>query len=149
MTNSPTLKGTHIRCKGNVEKNYEQVPHTINSYLDLGLISGNALAVYVLLLKNDNKEMWVRFPHHTTAPQHIKPNISPNHFPSEIPRIGTSDKIKMAKPQPFSFIRSILLCPGYQTVFSICFQDSGNKKRPSETGKDQDKYWITQPISKF
>ena len=56
------IKGTHIRCKGNVEKNYEQLPHSIFKYLELGLISGNELAMYILLLKNDNKEIGYAFP---------------------------------------------------------------------------------------
>ncbi|MFE4133760.1 helix-turn-helix domain-containing protein [Peribacillus sp. YIM B13482] len=60
--NTPKIKGTHIRCKGNVEKNYEQVPHSIFSYLGFGLISGNELAVYILLLKNDNNQKRYAFP---------------------------------------------------------------------------------------
>jgi predicted transcriptional regulator len=60
------IKDTGIRCKGNVEKNYEQVPHSIFRYLELGLISGNDLSVYLLLLKNDNKEIGYAFP---TTPQ--------------------------------------------------------------------------------
>lgn len=48
------IKGTNIRCIGNVEGNFEQLPHAILEYMKLGLISGNDLAVYFMLLKNDN-----------------------------------------------------------------------------------------------
>lgn len=48
------IKGTEIRCIGNVTGNFEQLPHAILEYMKLGLISGNDLAVYFMLLKNDN-----------------------------------------------------------------------------------------------
>lgn len=63
MTNTTIkIKGTGIRCKGNVQGNYEQVPSTIYSYLELGLISGNELAVYLMLLKNDHNQYGYAFP---------------------------------------------------------------------------------------
>lgn len=68
MTKTKTIiKGTGIRCKGNVGKDklvnsFEQVPSTIYSYLEFGLISGNELAVYLMLIKNDNTEIGYAFP---------------------------------------------------------------------------------------
>jgi predicted transcriptional regulator len=63
MTNHASkIKGTDTRCKGNVEKNFEQVPHSIFNYLALGLISGNDLAVYIMLLKNDNNQKLYAYP---------------------------------------------------------------------------------------
>lgn len=89
------IKDTGIRCKGNVEKSYEQVPHSIFRYLELGLISGNDLAVYLLLLKNDNKEMGYAFP--TTKQLTIWTGISEKTVKEAIKKLGIVGLIRKEK----------------------------------------------------
>jgi len=50
--------GSNILCKGKLEKDFEQIPHSIFNYLALGLITGNDFAVYVKLHQFFNKERY-------------------------------------------------------------------------------------------
>ncbi|MGM0922851.1 MAG: transcriptional regulator [Bacillota bacterium] len=60
--NTTTIQGTGIICKGNVEKNYEQVPMELFEYIKLDLISHTDLVVYVKLLQLYNVDYGYAFP---------------------------------------------------------------------------------------
>lgn len=100
MTNSIKINGTGIRCKGNVKGHYEQVPGTIFTYLELGLISGNELAVYLLLLKFDNKEYGYAFP--TTKQLAIRTGVSDRTAKQAIKTLETVGLIKIEKAPNFA-----------------------------------------------
>ncbi|EZP77553.1 hypothetical protein H839_07969 [Parageobacillus genomosp. 1] len=59
MTN---VKSSGIRCKGNVKDNFEAVPSSIYNYIELGLISGNDLLVYLRLYQLDNNNYGYAYP---------------------------------------------------------------------------------------
>ena len=60
------IKSSGIICKGNVKDNFDMIPTTLYNYLELGLITGNELAVYIRLYQYYNVELGYAFP---TIPQ--------------------------------------------------------------------------------
>lgn len=89
------IEGTGIRCIGNLEGNFEQVPHSIFNYSKLGLISGNDLAVYVLLLKYDNDMQGYAFP--TTKQIALETGISDKTVKQSTKRLAEAGLVKKEK----------------------------------------------------
>lgn len=56
------VKSTEIICKGNIEDNYEKLPHDLHNYVELGLISYTELGVYMKLTQFYNPEFGYAFP---------------------------------------------------------------------------------------
>ncbi|TXC89881.1 transcriptional regulator [Metabacillus litoralis] len=56
------VKSSGIICKGNLEGNFELVPMELYDYLEIGLISGNDLVVYIRLLRYYNPEYGYAYP---------------------------------------------------------------------------------------
>jgi predicted transcriptional regulator len=58
------IKGTNKRCKdnGGVESNFNKVPDSIFNYVELGLISGNDLMVWIKLYQFDNNKLGYAYP---------------------------------------------------------------------------------------
>lgn len=95
-----TIKGTGIRCKGNVKNNFEQVPSSIFNYLSMGLISGNELAVYLMLLKYDNNNCGYAFP--TTKQLAIATGISDKTVKQVTKRLELVGLIKKDKASGYA-----------------------------------------------
>jgi hypothetical protein len=63
MTKTNTkVKSSGIICKGNVKGSFDMIPTTLYNYLELGLITGNELAVYIRLYQYYNVELGYAFP---------------------------------------------------------------------------------------
>lgn len=54
--------GTRKRCKGAEITSFNRVPDDIFHYLELGLISGNELAIWIKLLQFDNDKYGYAYP---------------------------------------------------------------------------------------
>lgn len=56
------IKGTGIRCKGAELSSFNRVPDDIFPYVELGLISGNELTIWIKLLQFDSDKYGYAYP---------------------------------------------------------------------------------------
>jgi predicted transcriptional regulator len=96
------IKGTNKRCKDNgaVESNFNKVPDSIFNYVELGLISGNDLMVWIKLYQFDNNQLGYAFP---SLPQlMICTNLSKGTLLKSIANLEKVDLIKKEKIKVFN-----------------------------------------------
>jgi predicted transcriptional regulator len=94
-----TIKSSGIRCKGSVKDNFEAVPSSIYNYIELGLISGNDLVVYLRLYQLDNNIYGYSYP--TIEDLMIMTNLSKKTIIESLRNLESVGLIKKDKSKIF------------------------------------------------
>ncbi|QFT88079.1 hypothetical protein FIU87_05460 [Bacillus sp. THAF10] len=89
------IKSSDVTCKGNVSANFISVPDDIFNYIELGLITGNDLTVFIKLLDLYNLDYGYAYP--TIDQLEVMTKLSRSTLTESLKKLEYVGLIKKAK----------------------------------------------------